>query len=84
MGGVVFPIMLSQLFGRIGFAWAVRAMALVLFVLQAVSIPFVKERLPPPTRKEGAWWRGLVDVDALRDVRFLAHAGAAFFVAFGE
>ena len=39
--------MLSNLFTRIGFAWSVRAMALVMFVLQAVSIPFIKERMPP-------------------------------------
>lgn len=82
MGGIVFPIMLSQLFARIGFAWAVRAMALLLFVVQAVSIPFVRERLPPQAKTADKGWEFL-DMEALKDARFVLHAGAAFFIAFG-
>lgn len=82
VGGIVFPIMLSQLFARIGFAWAVRAMALLLFVVQAVSIPFVRERLPPQAKTADKGWEFL-DMEALKDARFVLHAGAAFFIAFG-
>ncbi|KAI5119258.1 hypothetical protein M0805_007261 [Coniferiporia weirii] len=77
LGGIIFPIMLSKLFDRIGFGWAVRAMALVMFVLQAISIPFIKERMPAP---EGA---KLIDLSAYKDVRFLLHSLSGFFCAFG-
>jgi hypothetical protein len=61
-----------------GFPWAVRAMALVVFILQAISIPFIKERLPPSKETR------LVDVNALKDVKFVVHALGGFFTSFGE
>lgn len=71
--------MLSNLFTKIGFGWSVRAMALVMFVLQAISIPFIKERMPPS--KGGI---RVFDLRALREWRFGLHCAGAFFSAFGE
>ncbi|THH07595.1 hypothetical protein EW145_g3266 [Phellinidium pouzarii] len=77
LGGIIFPIMLSKLFAKIGFAWSVRAMALVMFVLQAISIPFIKERMPASKDKK------IFDLGAYKDVRFLMHSLSGFFSAFG-
>lgn len=77
VGGVVIPIMLSRLFDKIGFAWSVRAMALMMFVLQAISIPFIKERLPPTKNKK------TFDFSALKEGKFLSHSLSGFFSAFG-
>lgn len=78
LGGIIFPIMLSNLFDRIGFAWSVRAMALVMFVVQAISIPLIKERLPPLKNKK------YFDFAALKEIPFLLHCLSGFFSAFGE
>lgn len=78
LGGIIFPIMLSNLFDRIGFAWTVRAMALLMFVVQAVSIPLIKERLPPLKNKQ------IFDFRALTEIKFLFHCLSGFFAAFGE
>ncbi|KAH8114865.1 MFS general substrate transporter [Phellopilus nigrolimitatus] len=77
LGGIIFPIMLSRLFGKIGFAWSVRAMALVMFVCQAISIPFIKERLPASKNKK------IFDFGAYKDIKFLFHSLSGFFSAFG-
>ncbi|EJD05025.1 MFS general substrate transporter [Fomitiporia mediterranea MF3/22] len=76
LGGIIFPIMLSRLFDSIGFAWSVRAMALFMFVAQAISIPFIKERLPPSKNKK------IFDFGALKEIKFLLHCLGGFFSAF--
>lgn len=45
LGGVVYPIALSHLFDAVGFAWAVRAIALVNGALLIVPCLFVKVRV---------------------------------------
>lgn len=70
--------MLSRIIPHIGFAWAVRAMALVVFALQAISIPFIKERMPPSKETRP------IDLSAFKDMRFVMHALSGFFTSFGE
>lgn len=53
-------------------------MALVMFVLQAVSIPFIKERMPPSKAVR------VFDFGALKEWKFALHCLGAFFSAFGE
>jgi len=77
IGGVVLPIMLSRLFDRIGFAWTVRTMGFMVFLLQAISIPLIKTRLPPSKNTR------FIDLTALKDIKFLMHALSGFFTAFG-
>ena len=69
--------MLSQLFKMIGFAWSVRAMTLLVFVLQAISIPFIRERLPPPKNSS------IIDWTAFSDLKFMLHCLSGFFSSFG-
>ena len=78
IGGILFPIMLSNLFATIGFAWAVRAMALLMLGLQGLAIPLIKERLPPSTNRKVFNW------SAFKDVKFALHCASGFFSAFGE
>ena len=46
LGGVVYPILLRQLIPQIGFAWAVRATALLTFVCLGLSCVCMRTRLP--------------------------------------
>ncbi|KFY35194.1 hypothetical protein V494_06124 [Pseudogymnoascus sp. VKM F-4513 (FW-928)] len=45
-GGVVFPIMVSRLIDKIGFPWAMRATALLIFVVLVTTNLTVKSRIP--------------------------------------
>ncbi|KAL1863982.1 hypothetical protein Daus18300_007947 [Diaporthe australafricana] len=47
LGGVVFPLMLSRLLYHVGFAWAVRAMALISLITLSLAISIVKMRFRP-------------------------------------
>ncbi|KAG6006976.1 hypothetical protein E4U21_006496 [Claviceps maximensis] len=47
IGGIIFPLMLTPLFDRIGFAWAVRVLALICLVGGLLGILLVRSRLPP-------------------------------------
>lgn len=47
IGGIVFPLMLEALFARVGWAWAVRALALLCLVLCAAANLLIRARLPP-------------------------------------
>jgi hypothetical protein len=52
--GVIFPIVLSRLIPKIGFAWTVRTVAFMSVVLLVFSVVTVKARLPP--RKSSTRW----------------------------
>lgn len=58
--GVVYPIMLRNLFTSIGFPWATRAMAFVMLSTNMIAIVLMRSRLPP--RKMGP----LIDFDAFK------------------
>ncbi|EGX95322.1 MFS monocarboxylate transporter, putative [Cordyceps militaris CM01] len=47
LGGIIFPLMLTDLFTRVGYGWATRALALVCLVCGAVGVLLVRARLPP-------------------------------------
>lgn len=49
VGGVVFPIMVSRLIDDIGFPWAMRVTALLIFVILTTTNLTVKSRIPPNT-----------------------------------
>ena len=67
IGGVVYPLVVRQLLGKIGFGWTVRVLAFINVASLLVVIAFMKPRLPP--RKTGS----LVDWEALKDVPFCLH-----------
>lgn len=64
VGGVVFPIMLQQLFNNVGFGWAVRISAFVCLACGAIATVTVSSRFPK--RKPGPW----VDVASLKDANY--------------
>lgn len=72
-GGMVFPLMAQQLLPRIGFAWTVRAMGLVVLVTSAAILAAVRTRLPP--RRAGP----VVDLAAFRETTYLLFAVSMFF-----
>ena len=53
LGGVCFPIMLKRLFDSVGFGWAVRAAAFLIFGCLVTANFLVRSRLPPP-----GWTKG--------------------------
>lgn len=67
-GGIVIPVMVQSLLPRIGFAWTLRALGLVCFVLLGVSNLIMKPRLPP--RKSGP----LVEWSAFKELPYLFFA----------
>ena len=50
-GGIVFPIMLQRLIATVGFAWAMRAAAFLIFGLLLVANLTIRSRLPPAPQK---------------------------------
>lgn len=59
LGGVIFPAMVTQLLPQVGFAWTVRAAALVILVLLIVANLTVRDApLPPPPPPAHAEGRG--------------------------
>lgn len=47
VGGIIFPLMLEALFPRLGWAWSVRALALVCLVCCGAANFLLRRRLPP-------------------------------------
>ncbi|KAL8950090.1 MAG: hypothetical protein Q9222_003854 [Ikaeria aurantiellina] len=76
-GGLVFPVIVQQLLPKIGFGWTVRVLGLVMLVLQAVALAFVRPRLPP--RKSGP----LVEWAAFREVPYVLFAVGMFLNFWG-
>ena len=73
-GGIVFPLMAQQLLPRLGFAWTVRAMALVVAVAAAAMMCVVRTR-PRPPRKAGP----LVDWAAFGELPYVFFTCSMFF-----
>ncbi|KOS18167.1 putative transporter [Escovopsis weberi] len=46
-GGIIFPLMLTSLFDRIGFGWSVRVLALICLSCGIPGVILVRSRLPP-------------------------------------
>ncbi|KAG1899670.1 MFS general substrate transporter [Suillus fuscotomentosus] len=77
VGGVVYPIMLRQLFLRTGYAWAVRASTLLSVACCIVALVTVK-RVEGPKKCSG--W---MDVKMLKDACFMLLATGSFFICLG-
>lgn len=64
LGGIVFPIALSSIFKHMSWAWSMRLLALVEFVLVLIGNLFVRGRLP--IQKHG----GVINLWCFKDSRF--------------
>jgi len=76
-GGLVFPVIVQQLLPKIGFPWTVRVLGFVMFVLQAVTLTFLRTRLPP--RKSGP----LVEWGAFKELSYLLFSIGMFLNFWG-
>jgi predicted MFS family arabinose efflux permease len=47
IGGIIYPLMLSSLFDRVGFGWATRCLALICLVCAGAGVLLIRSRLPP-------------------------------------
>lgn len=74
IGGVVYPLVVRQLLGKIGFGWTVRVLAFINVASLLVVMAFMKPRLPP--RKTGS----IVDWEALKDVPYCLHVLGICFI----
>ncbi|OAA34182.1 Major facilitator superfamily domain, general substrate transporter [Metarhizium rileyi] len=73
IGGMVFPLMAQRLLPKVGFAWTIRAMGLVVLFSSVVVYLLVKPRLPP--RKSGP----IVEMAAFKESTYLLFAISMFF-----
>lgn len=73
-GGVIYPLMVRQLLPQIGFAWTMRAMALVQLVTLLVANVFMRTRIGP--RRSGP----LVELSAFREKPYTLFTIGMFFV----
>lgn len=77
VGGIVFPLMLTDLFERVGYGWAVRILALLSFTLCATSNFLIRSRLPPARNA-----RVHPDIRIFGDVTFLLTTIGIFLLEF--
>lgn len=78
LGGVIFPLMLQNLFPKVGFAWATRILGFVYIALLVVANLLIKARLPP--RPGGSV---LPDFRIFRDRAFALTTVGVFFAEWG-
>ncbi|KAJ6438232.1 Endoglucanase-1 [Purpureocillium lavendulum] len=60
-GGILYPIMFHRLLDRIGFAWTVRALGLVMIVTSIIPLLIFRPRPRPPSK------RRLIDLTAFKE-----------------
>lgn len=77
IGGVIFPLIILFAAPKIGFAWAIRIIALISALMCALACFLLKTRLP------GNLKAGMsIDFRALRDVEYASTTAAVFLVEF--
>lgn len=81
VGGIVFPIMLRNLYTQVGWVWAIRIFGFISMALFACSIFLTRARpsqlKPPAIPKDSPWYstalhlfKDSVDFKAFRDLRY--------------
>lgn len=80
VGGVIFPLVMQDLFPRIGFGWATRVIALICLILLVVACLLIKSRLPKkPASKENV----LPDFRIFKEPKFALTTAGIFFIEWG-
>ncbi|KAJ1301772.1 hypothetical protein OPQ81_009001 [Rhizoctonia solani] len=80
-GGIIFPIMLNEMFKRHGFAWGVRSTAFVVLACLVVANLLMRTRLPPKSKRPPT---PPPDFKAIMsDSTYLAAIAGAFLVMMG-
>ncbi|GAB7322448.1 hypothetical protein MBLNU13_g03389t1 [Cladosporium sp. NU13] len=78
VGGIIFPLMLQQLFPQVGWAWSSRVLGFIFIGLLAMANLLIRSRLPP---KPGG--SVLPDFTIFRDIPFLMCTLGTFFMEYG-
>lgn len=65
LGGIIYPIVLNQLIGPLGFGWAVRVIGFIALGTLLIPIAVMRQRVKPPRA------RSLVDWSAFTDVPYM-------------
>ncbi|KAH7921639.1 MFS general substrate transporter [Leucogyrophana mollusca] len=68
VSGIVFPIMISKLLPKIGFAWTVRVCALIVLVCYIIATFTIKTYRPTKPLPDSVF--KILDFSAFRDLRF--------------
>ncbi|SPQ24142.1 76a18f0d-88bf-486b-9890-414bf5a9291d [Thermothielavioides terrestris] len=79
VGGVVLPIMLTQMIPTVGFPWTIRVLGFLFLVLLAVTCATVRPRIPPQPRPF-AWATFLA---GFTDAPFALTVTASFLFVWG-
>ncbi|KAB5523886.1 major facilitator superfamily domain-containing protein [Coniochaeta sp. 2T2.1] len=79
VGGIIFPLILKALLPKLGFAWSIRILGLILLAFAVPANLWIRARLPPKGRLHSV----LPDVTIFRDRRYLAAAVGIFFMEWG-
>lgn len=78
LGGVIYPVVLSRLIPRVGFAWAVRTIGFVALATFAVPLAAMRARVRPPKP------RAVIDRSAFRDAPFMVFSFAILVAFIGQ
>ena len=76
-GGMAFPAIAQAPLQRLGFAWTVRVMGLVMLFNSALILAFSRTRLPP--RKAGPW----IDWEAFHELPYVLFCAGMFLGFWG-
>ncbi|KAJ4252908.1 hypothetical protein NW762_010814 [Fusarium torreyae] len=76
-GGIVFPAMVRQLLPSIGFGWTMRTIGFMQAATMAVSLVFMKSRLPP--RRTGP----VIEWVAFKELEYVFYAVGSFMCFWG-
>ncbi|KAG2411635.1 hypothetical protein HFD88_009191 [Aspergillus terreus] len=77
IGGIVFPVLISNLISRLGFPWTIRIIGFISAIFCSLSVALLRTRLPlNPMQK------GTVDVRALKELRFALLTAAIVLIDF--
>lgn len=72
-GGIIFPLIAQQLLPKVGFAWTVRTMGLVVLVNSAIILAVARTRLPPRRTSQ------LIDLASFKELPYSLYAISMFF-----
>jgi MFS family permease len=77
-GGMVYPTIVRQLLPKIGFAWCLRVMGLIMVVIDILTSSLLRPRLPP--RKSGP----IIDFSAFREMTYSLYCVGVFLAIWGQ
>lgn len=72
LGGVLYPIIFTRLQPQIGFAWATRVIAFIIFGTMLICLAVMRVRVLPPQK------RRLLELSAFKEIPFLMFSIALF------